>query len=402
MAFRVEHLDRLQPGSYFHRAMNPTSSLNDASDLVERAAREIKALLDRVPIASGASVEHMPSHDVGPDLIVRTEIAGVPHTVLAEVKASAQPRQVRQVVQQLLGARANQRFGTDVSSIVVAPYVSPQSAEILREAGIGWLDFDGNCRLVLGTAFVDVRAPRRSKSTTPRPLASLFAPKSARVLRLMLQAPRQPWRVEDLARAPQTQISLGHASNVRRALLDMEWATVDAAGMRLSRPRELLEAWGQAWKLRRPVREGFHTLLHGKSLDEALRSALRELRGAPEGEARPIRPGAGFLLSSFSAAEHVAPFVRVPSLYLYATHRAFTVLRAALGLEPTRKGPNVLLEFPRDDGVFLDGVGPGGNDAPFRTSDAQTYLDLLREGERGEEAAQHLLDNVLVPSWSGT
>lgn len=382
--------------------MNSPDHPRDPAGLVERASHEIRALLDRVPIARGASIEVGPSPDAGADLVVRTEIAGVPHTVLGAVKASAQPRQVRQFVQHLLLARATPQLGPAASWIVVAPYVSPESAEILREAGVGWLDFDGSCRLVLGSAYVDVRAPRREKSATPHPQASLFAPKSARVLRLMLRNPRRSWRVEDLARAPQTRISLGHASNVRRALLDMEWATVDADGIRLSRPRELLMAWGQLWKLRRPVRDGFHTLLHGRALDEALRSAMRDLRNARGGGADINGPGADFLLSSFSAAEQVAPYVRVPTLHLCATRRAFTALRPALGLEPTRMGPNVLFEFPRDDGVFLDRVELCGADAPFRTSDVQTYLDLLREGERGEEAAQHLLDTVLVPSWSVT
>ncbi len=380
--------------------MKVLPTLNHAPDLVQRAAHEIEALLARVPIVTDARVELAPLPNGGPDLTVTANVAGVQHTVIAEVKADAQPRHVRQVVQQLAAARADPKFGTDVTSILVAPYVSPQSADILREAGVGWLDFEGNCRLLLGAAYVDVsgRAPRKGK-TPPRHLVSLFAPKSARVLRLMLHDPRQPWRVEDLARHPWTEISLGHASNVRRALLDMEWATAVAAGLRLSRPQELLEAWGQVWKLRRPDRTGFHTVLHGKELDQALRAAMRDLRGAPDGKPLLLAPGGDFLLASFSAAEQVAPFVRVPTLYFYATNRAFTVLRPRLGLEPARKGPNVLLEVPRDDGVFRDRVRTGGEDALFRTSDVQTYLDLLREGERGEEAAQHLLDAVILPSW---
>ena len=44
--------------------------------------------------------------------------------------------------------------------------------------------------------------------------------------------------------ADKAQVSLGQVSNVRRALIDREWATAEAGeGLRLTQPDALLDAW---------------------------------------------------------------------------------------------------------------------------------------------------------------
>jgi hypothetical protein len=39
--------------------------------------------------------------------------------------------------------------------ILVAPYISPQSARLCVENGIGYVDLAGNCRLSFGSVYVE-------------------------------------------------------------------------------------------------------------------------------------------------------------------------------------------------------------------------------------------------------
>lgn len=63
-------------------------------------------------------------------------------------------------------------------------------------------------------------------------------------------------------------------------------------------------------------------------------------------------------------------------------------LISGLKLSTTSKGANVTITVPNDEGIFLDAIEP----APgiVTTGVIQTYLDLTAQGERGQEAAEHL------------
>jgi hypothetical protein len=93
-------------------------------------------------------------------------------------------------------------------------------------------------------------------------------------------------------------------------------------------------------------------------------------------------------LASFSAANWIAPYAGTSTQFFYAERRGLDHIRSELKLSSTAKGENVIITIPKDHGIFLDAYEP----APGVrcTSPIQTYLDLSRGGERGEEAAEHL------------
>ena len=134
--------------------------------------------------------------------------------------------------------------------------------------GVSFLDLEGNARLVFGTVFID-----RIRSNKPAPevheLRSLFKPKSAQVLRVLLRDPKKSWKVVDLAKA--ASVSLGHASNVRTGLLDREWGALDGEGLHLRTPDELLDAWKAAYVPPVSERFPFYTTLHGSLLESRVK-----------------------------------------------------------------------------------------------------------------------------------
>jgi hypothetical protein len=341
---------------------------------VEEEARErLIELLRRVPAIESNSIETNRLAK-GADLIVEVEVGSQHFTLICEVKANGQPRYIHEAVSQLRHYLA--RLNEPATAILIAPYLSAASRELCIENGIGYLDFEGNTHIAFGPVFLE-RIGSDAPVTERREFNSLFAPKSSRVLRVLLRDPERTWRVADLAE--EADVSLGHISNVRSALLEREWARVLPEGFRLTAANEVLDAWKSVYKPLAGREIRFYTTLHGSGFDEAVRRYFQD-RGSKE----------RVVLASFSAAQWIAPYGRTGSQYLYGNEAAVPSLERSLRLSSSLKGENVRLTVPKDDGIFRDSEEPAPG-IPC-TSAVQTYLDLYVAGERGREAAEHLRD----------
>lgn len=252
--------------------------------------------------------------------------------------------------------------------------MSPAAQALCRKQEVGYLDLEGNARLAFGSVFIERQVASKPVAER-RELRSLFKPKSAQVLRVMLRDPQRAWRVTELSKS--ANVSLGHVSNVRVGLLDREWARVSEKGLYLSEPDALLDEWRDAYEPPVGQRMSFYTTLHGSSFEEAARQAMSS------------DPETGLVaLASFSAAHWLAPYGRTGTQYFYADGAGLEQLKSSLKLSSTSKGENVRVTLLKDLGVFHDMVesAPGVT----CTSPVQTYLDLAAAGERGREAADHL------------
>jgi hypothetical protein len=201
------------------------------------------------------------------------DVFGRTSTFVVEVVALAQPRLVRASVGRLrdlvggLGGRAG--------GLVVAPFFSPECRRILRSARLGWLDRAGNVRLACDGLLVEIDKADRDPNASARTRFSLFAPKSASVLRALF-GESAPWRVKALA--ARACVSIGQVSNVRRKLLDREWAEVDpGGGIRLVNRRDLLLEWRASARPSKVLFRGY-TTAHGAQLDQRIEFAFREAR----------------------------------------------------------------------------------------------------------------------------
>lgn len=285
---------------------------------------------------------------------------------------SGQPREIRSSVHALQSLKSPST-GHRVN-VLVAPYLSPAARRICEESDVSYFDLEGNVRLVFGTVYIERQVTGEPKPVR-RELQSIFKPRSAQVLKVMLSQPERSWKIVELARA--ARVSLGHASNVRVALIGREWATVTDQGLVLSDPDALLDAWGQNYQPPAGEQLGFYTTLHGSAFEQAARSALM------------AQDGQGFaIFASFSASNWMAPFARTGKQYFYADQAGLDRLKSSLALSSASKGDNVVIVLVKDTGLFHDTVQPVPG--VFCTSPVQTYLDMAAAGERGREAADHL------------
>jgi len=348
-------------------------------DLENRAADKLRELLKGIPVIKfkDAELEAPAGRGRTVDILAHATISGRRHSFVCEVKSIGQPRHVRMALPELRDSVA--RFGKAATPILIAPYLSPEAQALCREQEVGFLDLEGNARLVFDGVFIERLVASKPRAER-REIKSLFKPRSALVLRVMLRAPERTWRVAELAEA--AGVSFGHISNVRKALLAREWAQVAPEGMSLTKPDALLDAWRDAYEPPAGQRLGFYTTLHGGAFDEAARKTL--CAGANDGQA---------IFASFSAAHWLAPYGRISTQYFYADDTGLKRLRDALNLSEAQKGENVVVALPKDAGIFRDTVEPARG--IVCTSPVQTYLDLGVAGERGREAADHLRQEKL-------
>jgi hypothetical protein len=72
---------------------------------------------------------------------------------------------------------------------------------------------------------------------------------------------------------------------------------------------------------------------------------------------------------------------------------------SALDAKVVDSGENLIVLIPDDGGVFYR-VDTNAHRAPC-TNAVQTYVDLVKAGGRGEEAAEAILNQRLKPAWAG-
>lgn len=313
------------------------------------------------------------------DLLVKLDTPEGEQVLICEAKDSGQPRTVREATDQLL---ATMRFLPNAYGVVIAPYISPRSAEICSKRGIGYVDLAGNCRLLFGQIYIR-KEGMPNRFAEKRVLRSLYSPKASRVLRVLLNQPATIWRVEALAR--EATVSLGQTFNVKKLLADREWIRVSPKGFVLAEPAALLQEWSSNYTLRRSPKLDLFSLRSVAEIESLLADVC-------------ARENIKYAFTGFSAAERLAPFTRYQRVtsYIDADERAISRLVPMLDLRRVPSGANVTLWIPRDQGVFY---GLRDFDGTRTVSPVQAYLDLRALGGRGEDASDFLLDTVLRPEW---
>ncbi|WP_325659126.1 type IV toxin-antitoxin system AbiEi family antitoxin [Collimonas sp.] len=338
-------------------------------------------LLAQVPALNREDIQAEPRQtpDGAVDFLLKVQYNGKPHVIVAEVKTTAPPKEVRSSI---LGLQKVVRdYGKEAVPLLLAPYLSPEARAICQDHEVAYLDLEGNCRLSFDTIFIDRRVPTKPVLQR-REFKSLFSPKSAQVLGMMMRNPSRSWKVHDLS--AESSVSVGHVSNVRTALLDKEWAKIDDDGFFLAQPDAILDAWREMYTGLSGQDFRFYTTLHGSALDEKIRTMFGQI---------VFTKGAA-VLASFSAAKWIAPYVRTGNEYFYANGEGLAFLKEHLKLVPATKGENVVVTLLEGENFYPHIENP----APdiFCTDVVQTYLDLWASGERGREAAEHLRNEKLA------
>jgi len=351
------------------------------AEVQNRVDEVLQSCLEEVPFLSIRSIERElkdGEEDIRrPDVVARLEGPDGPVNFLIAAKGNGQPRFARSAAQQL---RRSIEDTENSYGVFIAPYISERTARLLKEEEVGFVDLAGNCRICFDKVYLR-REGRDNPFAKKRELKSLFARKASRVLRPLLEVPGRFWTTTELSE--EVDVSLGHVSNVRRVLLNEEWAEEGKKGIRLTDPEPLLKEWARSYKDQKQERHLFY------SFDSP---ADVEKKVGEYGADQDLR----YALTAFSGAERFAPHVRYQKASIYIDSQQISDVAEACSLKKVGSGETVELIEPYDEGVFYDRTQVEGLQV---ASPIQLYLDLRARSGRGEEAAETLLKEELRPSW---
>ena len=346
-------------------------------EVLAQGEEAIRYCLDRVPFLKIRSVQVEPMLRGGrPDLITLVEAPSGQYNLVIEAKSSGQPRIARQALDQL---KSYGQFIPNCYPVFLAPYIADAAAKLCEQEGVGYIDLAGNCRLAFGQIFIEQRG-RENPYSEKRLLKSLYSPKSERILRVLLTARQYSWKVEELSR--DADVSLGLVSKVKNLLEDREWLAPRTSGIRLRNPEDALREWAREYRYAKHQTRDFYSFASGPELEEMVAGAAETC-------------GLRIALTGFSAAVRYAPAVRYQRSMIYCMGEPSRIAQA-LDLKQVSSGANLTLIQPYDEGVFYAAQERDG--LPV-VSPIQTYLDLMKQAARGEEAAEVLLDEVIQQSW---
>lgn len=243
------------------------------------------------------------------------------------------PASLREAVSSPLARRLRRTSHTAL--LVVAPYLSPRSRELLEQEDVNYLDLTGNVSLSADHPAVLVRTVGAQRDPAPRarPDRGVSGPVAGQVVRALVDV-GPPYQVAQVAAV--AQVSTGYCSRVLQALDDDALITRGRRGLVTEvQWEDLLRRRAQAVRdLFDPARTSGYISRNGVAKTLTDLAAIR-LRYAVTG--------------SFAAARLSA--VTAPrGLVVYNDHP--TGLAAALELIPSDEGADVRIIEPASPGVY--------------------------------------------------
>jgi hypothetical protein len=260
--------------------------------------------------------------------------------------------------------------------LIVAPFLSERSRELLAEAGASYADATGNLRLVTSTpaVFLESQGAERDPAESDRSLKSLKGASAGRVVRALCDF-KPPYGVRELAAASSTP--LGTVSRVV-SLLDREALIKRNERKQIAFVdwQALIAFWTRDYNVRTSNRQYSYLEPRGFS---TLVSKLRRL---------PRYAATGSL---------VGPSIAPTRLAMIYVDRADSAAEA-LELVPAEAGANVWLLEPYDDVVYERISQVHVVNAPsteiVAAARTQVVADLLTSPGRGPEEARALIEKM--------
>jgi hypothetical protein len=339
-----------------------------------------KQLVAEVP-AVLASLLDVPERDIkvetgrapNADLLVRA--AG--HSFVVDVLGVASPGPIVARAERL--ASVVRQLRRKATPLLAVPFMTEAGRQASAGARLPWFDFSGNAHIVTPGLRVIVEG-RPNRFRGPGRPASIFAPKSARVVRWLLMNPQSALTQREIARA--TDMTEGFVSRIASRLEHDGYVLRDPGGaLRVKDPQLLLDAWRDEYRFdKHTIIQGHVTARSGDALTRFVSDTL---------SATSMEHAATGLAAAWQLT-HFATF-RIASFFVAETPPK--ALREKLGFREEARGANLWLVVPNDVGVF-QGAEP--REGVRCVHPVQAYVDLKAHPERAPEAAEHLRSELLT------
>lgn len=265
--------------------------------------------------------------------------------------------------------------------VLVVPYMGATGAELCRQQGVSWFDLSGNADLKGPGLTIRFQGNANQHPRRGRP-ASVFAPRSVRVARLLIQNPEQVFSQKEMA--DRTGLDAGFVSRIVRGLEESGLVKREGRKIQAGGRSDLLMAWRDAadFSANRIITGRLDHLANENEFVAIYRKVMEALRDY-EADYLATGLGAVHLLTGFSEFNHGVFYLR---------EEPGAALRDSLPFQETAGEGNIWLVVPKDDGVFEGAVDGDG----FRCAHpAQVFVDLKDMPGPVEKAGQMLRERAM-------
>ena len=319
----------------------PANSLSEGKTLINRAISWLQTNLPQTWRAEATSQTIVSPGQTGAPKVVDALITITPPQhgggvqLLVEAKTTFTPRDAEQLFSGV--ARQLRNLYSNYPILVVAPWLSERTQEVLTQQDINYLDLTGNVRIALNhpPLFITNSGALRNPAPAPRAPARLKGSKAGRLARLLIDV-APPYGVSQIAQA--TGLAPGYISRLLTSLDD------DALIERARRGEvvavdipQLLRRWTQTYDVFKSNETSSFVAPGGP---QAVLSRLSSLSS---------RSPTVAVTGSFSAIRY-APVAAPSLLVMYCSEPH--ALAEELRLLPADRGSNVALLRPFDPVVW--------------------------------------------------
>ena len=344
--------------------------INNEQQLLIIAKEEIYKLFRSIPAVKDVIISNgFTGQDLVSDIIIEVSTEYKNVDFFADIKSRGEKRFIIEYVDRV------KSFVDSSRCMLIAPYISPDSAELLKENAINYMDLSGNCYVAADMIYISVEG-KSNQYIPKRSNKNIFARssvKSAIVLKTLLNEPYREWQVQELVEM--TGTSLGMISNIKKYLIENNWAEKVNGRFRLKNIQDMLWEWARVCNLKADQTEEYYSLDRIADFESGL-SLWNNNHGAT------------VTLGSFSAAARYAPTVRYNKTFVYIEFQDKQEFIRDFGLKKVESGGNVTIctIYDQTTTMFAREINNS-----IVTSPVQTILDLLSHAGRGEEAAEAII-----------
>lgn len=276
---------------------------------------------------------------------IRTGAGGIIGQVLVEVAEDPAPAALSRSVAPRLDLM--RRLSGDAAVLVIAPWLSPRTRQVLEELGYGYLDLTGNVWLRLPRMGVFLKTDGQQRDPSPKRREGqqqLRGDKAGWLVRVLVDV-SPPYRGTGLAEA--SRLSLGYVSRLletmeaQRLIQRMGRDVVDVDWVSLLRERAAAYSLLKAYP---PM-----AMVSQKGIEHTLSQLQRW-------DSRDARENGRLAVTGSVAAAAVQPVAIGGQLMIHMeadTDNKYEAVRRHLGLLPAASGADVLLLRSANSAAFL-------------------------------------------------
>lgn len=268
----------------------------------------------------------------------------------------------------------------DESFIIIAPYISDETAEICETEGIGFFDYAGNCLFCRHSVYLREKG-NKNPQPKKRGQSSVFersSEVSSVILREMFLDISRSWKLMHLAE--RVNCSIGQVFKVKDFLCRNAWAEMTKDGLKLMQPENILREWSKVYGKTENPAVSCYSLDGAADLEKKLRK-MKEYTGMD------------YYLTGFSGGVRYTPVVRYNRVHVYLESENIKEAMEFLECKEVENGQNLIIFPIEKESCIRSSEEKQGYSV---VSPVQIYLDCMQIKGRGEEMAEAVMRKEIL------